>query len=327
MKKVLGLVPVLWFALVLSLGSCANKSSDAKEQSESAKSSPAAETPSARAYAQLQKEVTEIQKAAATQQQMLDVMNQTAEKLKGFIGAYPASDEAKDAKLQLAMVYSAVGKFDQAVTYLEEFIRGGDENDERVGYAHFYLAESYKNLDRYQDAQKEYRVFVDKYSQLSPQYLAAAQAAMGDLPALKQLSIGGDPIPFSVKDTRGKTLSLEKYRGKVVLLDFWATWCMPCKVEMPNVIRIHKKFNKKGFEIIGISLDSDGQALERFVKANGIEWPQYFDGKGWQNDVAGKYRVRSIPATYLIDKKGKIRYRSLRGAELERAVELLLSES
>jgi thiol-disulfide isomerase/thioredoxin len=130
-----------------------------------------------------------------------------------------------------------------------------------------------------------------------------------------------------VKDTNGKTLSLAKYKGKVVLLDFWATWCQPCKVEMPNVIRIHKKFNPKGFEIIGISLDSDARALENFVKANGIAWPQYFDGKGWKNDVAGLYRVRSIPATYLIDKKGKIRYQSLRGAELEKAVEQLLSES
>jgi len=320
MKNVLRLISLLWLALVVSLASCANKSSDAKEKSESAKSSASAETPSARAYAALQK-------AATSQQQMLAALDRSAAKLREFMAAYPGSEEAKDAKMQFAMVSAATGKFDQAAKYLEEFIREGDEDDERVGYAHFYLAESYKNMDKYPEAQKEYRIFVDKYAHLSAQYLGAAQAAMDDLPALKQLSIGGDPIPFSVKDTGGKTLSLEKYKGKVVLLDFWATWCMPCKVEMPNVIRIHKKFNKKGFEIIGISLDSDARALENFIKENEIAWPQYFDGKGWQNDVAGKYRVRSIPATYLIDKKGKIRYRSLRGTELEKAIEVLLSES
>jgi len=327
MKNVLRLISLLWLALVVSLASCANKSSDAKEKSESAKSSASAETPSARAYAALQKEVTDLQKAATSQQQMLAALDRSAAKLREFMAAYPGSEEAKDAKMQFAMVSAATGKFDQAAKYLEEFIREGDEDDERVGYAHFYLAESYKNMDKYPEAQKEYRIFVDKYAHLSAQYLGAAQAAMDDLPALKQLSIGGDPIPFSVKDTGGKTLSLEKYKGKVVLLDFWATWCMPCKVEMPNVIRIHKKFNKKGFEIIGISLDSDARALENFIKENEIAWPQYFDGKGWQNDVAGKYRVRSIPATYLIDKKGKIRYRSLRGTELEKAIEVLLSES
>jgi peroxiredoxin len=93
------------------------------------------------------------------------------------------------------------------------------------------------------------------------------------------------------------------------------------------VLRIHEKFNKKGFEIIGISLDSDRAALDRYIKSYNVTWPQYFDGKGWQNGVAEMYKVRSIPATYLIDKQGKIRYRSLRGDELERAVERLLAES
>jgi len=96
---------------------------------------------------------------------------------------------------------------------------------------------------------------------------------------------------------------------------------------MPNVLRIHEKFNKKGFEIIGISLDSDRAALDRYIKEKNMTWRQYFDGRGWQNSVAEMYKVRSIPATYLIDKHGKIRYRSLRGAELERAVEMLLGES
>jgi peroxiredoxin len=329
MKKVLRFVSFVFFALALGLVSCASDSSDATEKKTETSESIASgeQTASAQAYAELQREVVEIQKTASTQQKMMEAMNQTAAKLNDFVEAYPGSEEAKDAKMQLALIHASLGNFEQAVPYLEGFIASGDENDERVGYAHFYLADAYKNLDRYDEAQKQYRLFVDEYSDLNPRFLAAATAALNDLPALKQLAVGGEPIPFTVKDIRGNSLSLESYKGKVVLLDFWATWCVPCKVEMPNVVRIHKKFNKRGFEIIGISLDKDREALDQFIKTNGMEWPQHFDGKGWQNGVAEKYKVRAIPATYLIDKRGKIRYRSLRGAELERAVERLLAET
>ncbi len=328
MNRVLGLVSALGFALVLTGWSCTGKSSDAKEQSGSDKpSSTAVASTAADAYASLQREVRDLQQTATTQEKMMEVMEQTASKLKEFIGTYSNSEEAKDAGLQVALIYSSIGEFDEAVPYLEKYLSGADENDERTGYAHFYLAESCKAVDRYDDAQKHYKIFVEKYSHLNPKFIAAATAALDDLPALKQLGVGMEPIPFSVKDVDGNPLSIEKYKGKVVLLDFWATWCMPCKVEMPNVIRIHKKFRERGFEIIGISLDSDRAAFDSYVKKNGMIWPQYFDGKGWQNDLAGKYKVRSIPATFLVDRKGKIRYRSLRGPQLETAVEKLLIES
>jgi len=328
MKRLIGPAVALYAVLVLVSGSCADDASDAKEQQAVSKTAPAGgETASAQAWSQLQRELMEVQKSAATQEQMMAAIDQTVAKLTAFAAAHPGSDEAIDAKLQLALVFSSVGSFDRAVPLLEEFIRTGDETDERVGYAHFYLAESYKNLDRYDDAQNQYQVFVNKHSHLNPRFVATATAALNDIPSMKQLGVGNEPIPFSVKDINGKTLSLADYKGKVVLLDFWATWCMPCKVEMPSVIRIHKRFNKQGFEIIGISLDSDRAALDKFIKTNGMTWPQFFDGRGWQNGVAEKYRVRTIPATYLIDKQGKIRYRSLRGAELESAVEKLLAES
>lgn len=113
---------------------------------------------------------------------------------------------------------------------------------------------------------------------------------------------------------------LADLRGKVVLLDFWATWCGPCVGELPNVIKTYEKHHDGGFEIIGVSLDQDEQKLKNFTKEKNMTWQQYFDGKGWQNKLAQKYGVQSIPATYLLDAEGKIIGRNLRGEALEEAV-------
>jgi thiol-disulfide isomerase/thioredoxin len=85
---------------------------------------------------------------------------------------------------------------------------------------------------------------------------------------------------FNEKDLAGEPLSIAKFKGKVVLVDFWATWCGPCRGELPNVLAAYKKYHDKGFEIIGISLDRDENALKSFIKENGMVWPQYFDGLG-----------------------------------------------
>ncbi len=126
--------------------------------------------------------------------------------------------------------------------------------------------------------------------------------------------------PFEVKDTNGKPLSLAAYKGKVVLIDFWATWCGPCIAELPHVLEAYEKHHKDGFEIIGISLDKDQEKLETFTKEKKMPWPQFFDGQGWQNELAQKYGINSIPATYLVDREGKIIGIGLRGKKLETAV-------
>ncbi len=130
--------------------------------------------------------------------------------------------------------------------------------------------------------------------------------------------------PFSVKDVSGKPLSLASYQGKIVLVDFWATWCMPCVGELPNVIKTYDEYHAKGFEVVGISLDGDEKKLTNFLKEKKMEWPQYFDGKGWKNELAGKYGIQSIPATFLLDREGKIIATDLRGEKLEAAVKQAL---
>jgi peroxiredoxin len=139
--------------------------------------------------------------------------------------------------------------------------------------------------------------------------------------------IGTEPKPIEAKGMDGKPISLADYKGKVLLIDFWATWCGPCVVEMPNVIDTYQKHHDRGFDILGISLDSDEQAVKDFLEEHGMTWRQHYDGGGWKNEIAVLYGVQSIPKTYLLDQEGKIRAMGLRGEALGRAVEKLLARS
>ena len=105
-----------------------------------------------------------------------------------------------------------------------------------------------------------------------------------------------------------------------MLIEFWATWCPPCRAEIPNVVATYKKYHDQGFEIIGISLDEDRANFTEFIRAMGMTWPQFFDGQGWQNKLAVKYGVERTPATYLLDRNGKIIGKNLRGEALTAAV-------
>jgi len=115
-----------------------------------------------------------------------------------------------------------------------------------------------------------------------------------------------DPIELKFTAVDGSTVDLSTLRGKVVLLDFWATWCPPCRDEVPNVVAAYNKYHSQGFEVVGISLDQDRDSLNQFTASNGMVWPQYFDGQGWDNDLAQRFDIRSIPQMWLLDRQGRI---------------------
>lgn len=151
--------------------------------------------------------------------------------------------------------------------------------------------------------------------------LAAIERGKAAKEISKKLVEGAEFPSFEVKDLEGKPLSVAGLKGKVVLIDFWATWCGPCVHEMPNVIKAYEKFHDQGLEIIGVSLDQDRAALDAFLKEHKMTWPQYFDGKGWGNEVSGKYGIQGIPATFLLNREGKIAGKDLRGEALSAAIE------
>lgn len=136
----------------------------------------------------------------------------------------------------------------------------------------------------------------------------------------------GKPLDMKFTAINGKQIDLAKMKGKVVLIDFWATWCGPCIAELPNVKKTYNKLNQKGFEIIGISLDSNENSLKRFLKKENMPWPQFFDGKGWNNELAKKYGIRSIPAMWLVDQEGNLIDTNAR-SNLEDKVEKLLDNT
>ncbi len=137
---------------------------------------------------------------------------------------------------------------------------------------------------------------------------------------------GARPFPIAAKDLSGKPLSLAQYRGRVVLMDFWATWCGPCVGEMPNIIAAYKKYHAQGFDVLGISLDHDHAALTSFLKQNRMPWRQVFDGKEWGSAVPRRYGVNAIPFGLLIGRDGKIAAVEVRGPDLAPAIQRALAK-
>ena len=142
--------------------------------------------------------------------------------------------------------------------------------------------------------------------------------------SVKLTAVGAQAPELSFPSPSGESIALSSLRGKYVLLDFWASWCRPCRAENPNVVRLYKKFNKKGFEVFSVSLDEDKGKWLQAIEQDNLDWTHVSDLKGWQAVPAQIYGVSAIPQTYLLDPEGKIVAKNLRGAELEQKLEELL---
>jgi len=116
----------------------------------------------------------------------------------------------------------------------------------------------------------------------------------------------GKPLDLKFTAADGSSVNLANLRGKVVLVDFWATWCGPCMGEVPHVVAAYKKYHDKGFEIIGISLDKNKDTMLKITREKEMTWPQYFDGKGWNNEISSSFQIHGIPSMWLVNKAGVV---------------------
>jgi thiol-disulfide isomerase/thioredoxin len=143
---------------------------------------------------------------------------------------------------------------------------------------------------------------------------------------IKEIAVDEPFRDLTMKTPDDEEISISSYagKGKYVLLDFWASWCGPCRSENPNVVALYNDYKNKGFEIVGVSLDNDKDAWIKGIKDDGITWPQMSDLKGWESEAAVKYRIRGIPFTVLLDKEGKVIATNLRGEALRTKISTLI---
>jgi peroxiredoxin len=258
------------------------------------------------------------------------------------------------------------GKTEDALAVVDEAIKLVGENRETLGYKGDYLmklgkykealavalkrdevakrkspwncigiAEAYLKLGNTVEALKYLKIAIEERNfnnlnhLLGEDYtgLSKEEAFLSLLEEVKgNIGIGRNVADFTLKLIDGRDFKLSSQRGKVVLIDFWATWCPPCVKEMPVLKKLYAELKDKDFSIVGISLDTNEDKLKSYVKDQALDWDICFTGKGWYDDTAKLYNVAQIPSTWIIDRFGKLRYFDVHGEELATIVKELLNE-
>ncbi|MBN2185688.1 MAG: redoxin domain-containing protein [Candidatus Krumholzibacteriota bacterium] len=256
-----------------------------------------------------------------------ELIRMAEEKLSSFVQRFPGTSSSGSARVVLAQIYSNTGRGNEAVQELNKYLACTcTKQPMELGVARMILGSTYLSMNMFDEAEIQFREIASAESGADPKTKQSAAMTLSQINTLKKLKIGNPAIDFSATAVDGKKIDLKQYRGKVVLIDFWATWCSPCRAEMPNVKRVYAENHGKGFDIIGISMDESREKFDNYIKEQKIEWRQVFDGKGWKAELGRLYAVSSIPSTLILDRKGIIRYKNLRGNELGEAVKILLDE-
>ncbi|RKU12021.1 hypothetical protein C6503_18040 [Candidatus Poribacteria bacterium] len=236
------------------------------------------------------------------------------------------SEQASKLYHSLVRLYNEVGQEKNAKDLINRFKSIIKPDDFE---AHFVLGEMLETLKRNEAALAVFERLVGQYPNDYEIFtkLAEIHWKLGNpkfalenhyKTETSRLELIGKPLPdFSETDLDGKPISLQDYRGKVVLLDFWAVWCGFCILEIPNIKRVYATYKDQGFDVIGINLDADEAELQDYLKKNDIPWRQIFSGEGWNDPIVQQYNITGVPEPWLIAKDGTLISTDAREAALE----------
>ena len=254
---------------------------------------------------------------------------QKIEAIQSYLEKNPETEDRDEALAILVGAHMAIGKFGPVPDLLSQRydLQSRDE-EPNLQLIIGEIVRPYIDSAIVSDQRDKAKAFVAKVKADFSSGPAAGQvnAILDQFGAELYLPGVGDRMDIAFTDLNGNEVDTTTMKDKVILVDFWATWCAPCVAEIPNIVKIYEEYKEQGFEVIGISLDESIPPVKQFNAAKGVTWPQYCDGLGYDNELAQRFGINRLPASFLVGKGGEIIASELRGDELKEAVEKALGE-
>ncbi len=231
---------------------------------------------------------------------------------------YAGTEESLEAKFYIGNVYNELHKYDEAIKWFDVVLSYGEIDNNFKARTLYFKAKALIGKGDIASAK-------EAVTQLRAVEPMAADSFGNELSGT--MRIGAEAPAFNVADFKGQTVDLETYKGKLTILNFWATWCDPCIQEFPKIKKMYGKFKDQGVQLIGISLDDDIEDLRGFTSQEGVDWPQIFDGKRWKGAIPSLYHVTVLPTFVALDRENKVRYVGGDAEVLTQIITTLLAES